>query len=278
MKNLTLIFTLLFGLSAIAFSFGQSTVEQQLEEIVSTYTDKIEQAVTLSSCGHAFDGPAAFVKQTENAWLDALLYVTADYKKSIGREIYLKNKAQGKINNTHVSYAKTQEILTALVKQTKRSGAMYRLNILKSAEINAFATLGGYLYVTTGLLNFVESYDELAFIIGHEIAHEELKHTQRKVTKLTMYDYLNFSKLEKFGQIAKGISGTLSPPFDQIDEYEADRYGFYLAKNAGYNVSKFADFFVKLERYEKKDIMKKLSSTHPYASHRKKCVQTYISN
>ena len=84
------------------------------------------------------------------------------------------------------------------------------------------------------------------------------------------------TRMEGFTDIANKINRTLSPPFDQIDEYEADKVGFELAKAAGYDVNRFADFFKKLERYQKQDLLTKLTSTHPFAEHRKKCIQSYI--
>ena len=61
-----------------------------------------------------------------------------------------------------------------------------------------------------------------------------------------------------------------SAPFDQINEYEADQYGFELAKKAGYDINRFADFFKKLEKNEKKSILLKLNSTHPFFKRQKK--------
>ena len=86
--------------------------------------------------------------------------------------MYNRYVALGQLDNNHFAKPKVEEILQRIVKNVSRNDVSYRISILKSEEINAFATLGGYLYITTGLLNFVDSYDELAFIIGHEVAHE----------------------------------------------------------------------------------------------------------
>ncbi len=275
MRHFTLIFLIFFCASLV---YGQELPSDKIEEAVASYEAKIEQATTLVDCGHALDGPAYFLKQMENSWLDAMLLVASDSKNSIGSEIYANFKRLNSIDTNHNLYPKVQEVLKNLLKHTSVKSTVYRLNILKSEEINAFATLGGYLYVTSGLLEFVDSYDELAFIIGHEIAHEERLHTQRKVTKLTLLsDIENLTRMEGFTDIAKKINSTFSAPFDQIDEYEADKNGFDLAKAAGYDTTKFADFFKKLEKNQQQDLLKKLTSTHPFAEHRKKCIANYIS-
>ncbi|WP_396591251.1 M48 family metallopeptidase [Allomuricauda sp. R78024] len=276
MSQTKLILVIFLGLQVVT---SQELPQSAIDEIVSDYQAKMEQATVLKDCGHAFDGPAFIIKQFENNWLDAMLLVTSDSKSTIGRDIYNQYKVLGKIDNGHSIYPKAEEILKNLTKYVNRKDVTYRLSILKSDEINAFATLGGYLYITTGLIDFVDSYDELAFIIGHEVAHEDKLHTQRKVTKLTLSaDLSNRTRVQIFGDIAKGLNSTFSPPFDQIDEYESDKHGFELARNAGYDVNKFADFFKKLGKYQKQDLIKKLTSTHPFAEHRKKCIEQYIVN
>ena len=270
----TLLVILLFK-----WSGAQELPLDKLDEAIAVYTSKVEDAALLNNCGHAFDGPAFLLKQAENNWLDFALYISSNYKSSIGREIYSRYVLLGQLDNTHFAREKVEEILQEISKNVSRKGVNYKLSILKSDEINAFATLGGYLYITTGLLDFVDSYDELAFIIGHEVAHEDRLHTQRKVTKLTLStDLGDMTRMDGFAEIASKINRTLAPPFDQIDEYEADKVGFELAKAAGYNVNRFADFFKKLERYEKQDLLRKLTSTHPFAEHRKNCIHSYIDN
>lgn len=270
----TLLVILLFK-----WSGAQELPLDKLDEAIAVYTSKVEDAALLNNCGHAFDGPAFLLKQAENNWLDFALYISSNSKISIGREIYSRYVLLGQLDNTHFAREKVEEILQEISKNVSRKGVNYKLSILKSDEINAFATLGGYLYITTGLLDFVDSYDELAFIIGHEVAHEDRLHTQRKVTKLTLStDLGDMTRMDGFTEIASKINRTLAPPFDQIDEYEADKVGFELAKAAGYNVNRFADFFKKLERYEKQDLLRKLTSTHPFAEHRKNCIHSYIDN
>jgi len=272
-------FSTLLVILLFKWSGAQELPLDKLDEAIAVYTSKVEDAALLNNCGHAFDGPAFLLKQAENNWLDFALYISSNSKSSIGREIYSRYVLLGQLDNTHFAREKVEEILQEISKNVSRKGVNYKLSILKSDEINAFATLGGYLYITTGLLDFVDSYDELAFIIGHEVAHEDRLHTQRKVTKLTLStDLGDMTRMEGFAKIASKINKTLAPPFDQIDEYEADKIGFELAKAAGYDVNRFADFFKKLERYEKQDLLRKLTSTHPFAEHRKNCIHSYIDN
>lgn len=256
---------------------SQELPQEKFEEVIKDYKAKIESATILKDCGHILDGPAYFTKQFENNMLDLMLIITPEARQDIGLQMYNNYKLLGQIDNINSIYPKAQEILNNLIKFVDRKNVVYKLNILKTDDINAYATLGGYLYITTGLINFIDSFDELAFLIGHEIAHEDKFHTQRKITKLTVSsNFTEISKMDGFKEIAQKINGAISAPFDQIDEYESDRYGFELAKKAGYDSSKFGDFFKKLEKYEKQDLLKKLTSTHPFSEHRKNCIEAYI--
>lgn len=70
-----------------------------------------------------------------------------------------------------------ERVAAPLLKDTYRKNVNYKFRILDSTEVNAFASPNGYIYITTGLLDIIESDDELAFIIAHEMGHIEKKHS-----------------------------------------------------------------------------------------------------
>lgn len=122
--------------------------------------------------------------------------------------------------------------------ETARKDIPYNVKIIKDSEINAFSTLGGYVYVNTALLDFVQSDDELAGVIGHETGHIERRHVLTTQTKANVLNLLfgiasffspfiyNFGNLIEAGAIAK---------IQREDEIEADRYGLLLMARAGYD-------------------------------------------
>ncbi|MCB0460190.1 MAG: M48 family metallopeptidase [Flavobacteriaceae bacterium] len=256
---------------------SQNLSEKNIEEIIEGYTASIEMATVIKDCGHVLDGPTFIAKQFENRLLDASVHFSAKQRKTLATDIFNDMIKYKKVLEYHPSKSQVLDIITKLTNQLQFKKVNYHLTIIDSQEINAFTTMGGYIYITTGLLDFVDTYDELAFIIGHEIAHEYKLHTQRKVTKLLFSSsLLKIIQFEDFKKMALTINSSVSAPFDQIDEYEADKYGVLLAKNAGYDVKHFGDFFEKLEKYEKRDLLTKLKSTHPFALHRKKCIDQYV--
>jgi len=271
-----LILLILVNLSVTVNS--QNLPQEKMKEIIESYKSNMESVKVIKDCGHVFDGFSYMVKQSENHWLDVSFTIKEQERKSMGKEIFKDITRAKKIVENHSAKNGVLKIITNITSNLTSKKVNYKLTILDSQEINAFTTMGGYIYLTTGLLDFVDSYDELAFIIGHEVAHEEKLHTQRKVTKLLFSsNILRLVKLEDFKKMALSINSSLSAPFDQIDEYEADKYGVFLAQKAGYNTNRFGYFFKKLEKYEKRDLLTKITSTHPFAKHRKKCISSYIS-
>jgi len=272
---------ILLPLVLICFSTGiysQGLSEKKIKEIVESYKSTIETGLIIKDCGHVFDGPLFAAKQFENRLLDASLNFNSKERKIMANTIFKDIKRSRKIVEDHTSKGDVLTIINKITSQLTVKNMNYKLTIIDSQQINAFTTMGGYLYLTTGLLDFVDSYDELAFIIGHEVAHEFKLHTQRKVTKLLFSSNIfKLVRVNDFQKMVLSINSSLSAPFDQIDEYEADKYGALLAKKAGYDVTRFGDFFKKLEKYEKRDLLTKLKSTHPFAKHRKKCMSKYIN-
>jgi len=129
----------------------------------------------------------------------------------------------------------------------------YHVALLDSNEINAFATSGGHILVTRGLVNAAKSEDALAGVIAHEVAHIQLKHsikaiknsritqailvtgtsavgaaTKTDVKELT--DVMN----ESVGEIVQTL---ITNGYSQTQEFEADNTALSLMAGAGYNPS-----------------------------------------
>lgn len=275
MKNRFFYWVLFFSQT---YAIGQQEPNQGLENTIERYISTLESASRIIDCGHFLDTPASFVKEMENRSLDAMLPFTETNKQQLGRDINRAVLKSNKIVKDHVAKREILIVVNSLVNSMSSENRRdFELIMLDSEIVNAFITFGGYIYLTTGLLDFVNTYDELAFILGHEIGHEVELHTQRKITKLMVSsNIMNKVNLEEYEELAIGINTQVSAPFSQIDEYEADYYGFLLAEKAGYDVNRFDDFFEKLEKYEDKNLLKKMTSTHPFAEDRKNCLREYI--
>ncbi len=118
-----------------------------------------------------------------------------------------------------------------------------------SKTLNAFCTPGGYIYVYTGLIKFLDTEDQLAGVMGHEIAHAALRHSTRQMTQV--YGIAALSSIvtgrSQPGLIEQIAQGLLSLSFSRNHENEADSYSVVYLCATDYNAAGAAGFFKKME-------------------------------
>ncbi|MGB5914947.1 MAG: M48 family metallopeptidase, partial [Phormidesmis sp.] len=168
--------------------------------------------------------------------------------------------------------AYVDEIGQRLAAVSDRPDIPYTFQIVEDDAVNAFATMGGYVYVTTGLMEEADNEAELAGVIGHEIGHIAGRHAVQQMRQAAITQGItgalgvNRDRLVNIGtQIA------LQLPASRSDEYEADRHGFYSMGRAGYDQSSMATFMQKLVRQGSPP---EFLSTHPDANNRVSSLQS----
>lgn len=136
-----------------------------------------------------------------------------------------------------------------------------------SKTLNAFATPGGYIYVYTGLIKFLDSEDQLAGVMGHEIAHADLRHSTRQMTKLYGISALVSIATGKAdaGMMEQIALSLLSLKFSRSHETESDLNSVIYLCGTDYNSSGAAGFFKKMEG---KGAPPEFLSTHPNPGNR----------
>lgn len=131
--------------------------------------------------------------------------------------------------------------------------------------LNAFVTPGGYIYVYTGLLEFLDSQDELAGVMGHEIAHADQRHSTKQLTKVLGVSILADAVLGERDALEQVITGLFQLSFSRAHETEADTYSVEYLCQTPYNAAGAAGFFRKLENQPSPP---EFLSTHPNPSNR----------
>ncbi|MBS0308263.1 MAG: M48 family metalloprotease [Proteobacteria bacterium] len=129
-----------------------------------------------------------------------------------------------------------------IASQTERPDLPWTFGVLDDTGYNAFATPGGYIFVTKGLLQRMGSEAELAGVLGHEIGHVLKKHHLNAVRKGAGLAILGEVVSAKAGGnpqvnefVKNGILNVFGSGLSKSDEYEADRIGVVLAARAGYD-------------------------------------------
>lgn len=136
--------------------------------------------------------------------------------------------------------------------------------------LNAFCTPGGYIYVYTGLIKYLDNESDLAGVMGHEVAHADLRHSTRQLTKLYGVDILSSVALgENSGtSIAEIAKGLVSLKFSRTHESEADAESVSYLCPTQYHADGAASFFQKLLDSQQAGSTPEFMSTHPSPANR----------
>jgi len=130
--------------------------------------------------------------------------------------------------------------------------------------LNAFATPGGYIYVYSGLIKYLDSEDQLAGVMGHEIAHSALRHSTRQMTKvygLQVMLSIATGNAEP-GLIEQLALGVVNLRFSRTHETEADKGSVKYLCGTSYDGAGAAGFFKKIQQ-EGGARQPEFLSTHP---------------
>src|SRR3546814_5702361 len=141
------------------------------------------------------------------------------------------------------------------------AGCPARVRLARSRQVNAFANRG-YAIMTTALLDFLRNDDELAIVLGHEIAHTIYKHPAELEARGVPSEGL----LRGFGKNASRVRAT---------EEEADRLGIKLAWAAGYDVSAAIPYWRRY--YSQYATLPQIFRTHPSLGARERLIREAIA-
>ncbi len=145
-------------------------------------------------------------------------------------------------------------LATGLLRAANQNPAEWVVRVLDTEPkvVNAFVMGGKYVYVFTGLIAQNPSDDELAFILSHELGHSLLKHAQRQADdeSSTWAAIANLAALfsEKNRDALNGVATAITSSYNRVDEQEADALACCIARRAGYDPLRGADFFTRSQR------------------------------
>src|SRR5919198_1217168 len=149
--------------------------------------------------------------------------------------------------------AMLNQIVAKLVAASERPEVQYRVTILNSASINAFALPSGQLYVTRGLIALANDTSELASVLSHEMSHVTARHAairedQARQVALVSRVVQDVLSDPETGALALAKSKIALASFSRAQEFEADGIGVGIAARAGYDPYGAARFLISLGR------------------------------
>lgn len=197
-------------------------------------------AALFSGCGtqmvNPVSGKAERSVMDERAELAEGKKAHAEVLKEYG--VYPDQKLQAYVNS----------VGQKLASQSHRASIPWTFTVLDSPEINAFALPGGYVYITRGILAYMESEADMAGVIGHEIGHVTARHGAQRATRqqnaglgvlaATVLGAVLESQAgvsgstEMLGQMAQGVAAGYVAKYGREQELQADQLGAeYLARS-----------------------------------------------
>lgn len=209
--------------------------------------------------------------------------MSEDQELALGRRAHQQILRQYEIYSDNALQQYVQGVGKALAANSHRPGLVYRFTVLDSKEVNAFALPGGYVYITRGLLAYLESEAELAAILSHEIGHVTARHSVRQYSAAqaaslgAIAGAIFFPEMATLGvgDLVNVLGTALLRGYGREHELEADRLGAEYIARLGYPPGAMIDvirglksqeiFETRIAREEGREpqVYHGLFSTHP---------------
>jgi predicted Zn-dependent protease len=193
------------------------------------------------------------IKKSTKAVAKSLEEFTPEQEYYIGRTVgaVVLAKYRPLPNGTANAYLNTLGQTLSQFSDAPELFAGYHFLVLDSDDINAFATPGGHVFITRGLVRCCKSEDALAAVIAHEIGHIQLRHGMKAIEKARMTEALTILAQEgaksfgsqevaqltnAFGGVISDITNTMiNNGYSRSYEYQADAAAVTILRRAGYN-------------------------------------------
>ena len=183
-------------------------------------------------------------------------------ERKIGEEIFREYQSSGLLVDDPEVTDYLWQVASKLTKSVNANGYDFKFFVVRDPSINAFAMPGGYIGVHTGLLAAAQSESELASVLAHEIGHITQRHIARMLAQQKQTSVLSLAGLvlavlaarnnpqAAFGALSLGstLQTTSLLSFSRDAEREADRVGFDMLGQGGFDPAGMALFFTRLQQ------------------------------
>lgn len=192
---------------------------------------------------------------------------------SIGRRAAAELEAEYGLVSNPAQSAELTRIGMRLAAISRRPTLPWTFRVLNTSQVNAISLPGGFIYVTRGMMSFVQSSDELAFVLAHEVGHVDERHHVALIQRdffFTIVISLVLGRDPSTAQIGNLVGTLLARGFSREAEFEADTAGVTLAHRAGFNAGAGLQFMERLRTAEGRDpsSVEVLFHTHPALAER----------
>lgn len=219
----------------------------------------------LSQTGFVNSGQADALFAVGGKLSKATQSVTDEQEYYLGRAVAATVFSRYKpyVNRPFTLYANKIALVLASNSTRPATFGGYKVAVLDTAEVNAVSAPGGFILISRGFIDILDSEDELAAIIAHEIGHVALKHGMSAISDSNLTDALQIVGKEAasmsgnvavnelnslFGDSVNEVVGALlDEGYSRSAEYDADTYAATLLKQSGYNPKALGQALQKLK-------------------------------
>lgn len=169
---------------------------------------------------------------------------------SLGRQIDQQLKARGQIRVSSNFYwvERVNRIGQRVAAHSERPNLPYTFQVVEDPDINAFATMGGFVYITTGALEAADNDDQIAAVLGHEIAHISERHGLQQLQQAAAARFgAQLLGLDDNTLAALALELGVRRPQSRENEFVADEKGLWAAYRAGFDPRGMSQFLAKLQ-------------------------------
>ena len=207
-------------------------------------------------------GPVLHAQNLPDLGEESASVLTPQMERRIGESYYRELRRDPAYLDDAEVKAYSEELGRRLIAAGPDPGMEVEFFVMQDPAINAFAMLGGYIGINSGLLLAAQSESEAASVIGHELGHLTQRHIARSVSagqRTSMVSMIAMAlallAARSNGQVASGVVAGAQAfqvqsqlAFSRDFEREADRVGFETLRKAGFDVSAMPAFFERLQR------------------------------
>ncbi len=215
------------------------------------------------------------------------MMISPDQEMSLGMSEAQKVRQSSKLSTDKVLQERVRKIGEKIAAVSGRNDYAWEFNVIEDDTPNAFCLPGGKVFFYTGILKITENDDQIATVMGHEIAHALARHGAERLSMQTASNLgaqvlataLNIpAQYQGLYSQAYGITSQvgLILPYSRKFEHEADQIGIYLMWKAGYNPQQALRFWENMARLSGSKTPAFLS-THPADEERIREIREYIA-
>lgn len=214
---------------------------------------------------------------------EELIFISSEREVRMGKSIARQVENRFELLEDEEMQNRVKRIGERLSRVCDRRDITYYFKVLDEEEVNAVSLPGGYIYINRGLIEKVESDDEIAAVIGHELGHIAARHAVKRLQGSLGYFALSVLIAGTGGsrELSRGANvafNELLLSYSREDELLADRLAVRYMRRAGFDPRAMLSLLEKLREIERERPLrpKRRFRTHPYLPDRIRVVRKEI--